>query len=121
MRNLRDVGSQGELIALEWLKNKGYKIVFKNYRKRSFEIDIIAICNNGVLRFVEVKNVVISSVEDACYSIRTRNIVQYTKGIQVFLQQFPEYSELEISMDAIVVNKNNIMYYQNITSDCLLT
>jgi putative endonuclease len=47
-------GSKGEKLAGEFLENKGYKILEKNWRSGRYEIDIIAEEKN-VLVFVEVK------------------------------------------------------------------
>ena len=47
-------GSKGEKLACEFLENKGYKILEKNWRSGRYEIDIIAEEKN-VLVFVEVK------------------------------------------------------------------
>jgi len=50
------VGQVGEGVACNFLKNKGFTIKDRNYRKKWGEIDIIA-QNNGILRFIEVKTV----------------------------------------------------------------
>jgi putative endonuclease len=47
-------GSKGEKLATEFLENKGYKILEKNWRSGRFEIDIIAEDKN-ILVFIEVK------------------------------------------------------------------
>ena len=49
-----DTGKQGEDKAAEFLADKGYEIVVRNYRYRHAEIDIIA-KKNKILAFVEVK------------------------------------------------------------------
>ena len=48
------LGQRGEELALEFLKKQGFKIVEKNYRIRSGEIDIIA-QDQGTICFVEVR------------------------------------------------------------------
>ena len=48
------LGSKGELTAEGYLKKQGYKILNKNYRTKSGEVDII-ISKNNVITFVEVK------------------------------------------------------------------
>jgi len=48
------VGKYAEDVAVEYLKTKGYKILFRNYRKPWGEIDII-IGEGKVIIFVEVK------------------------------------------------------------------
>ena len=47
-------GKKGELAAAKYLKNNGYKILEKNYRKIYGEIDIIAQKGENIA-FVEVK------------------------------------------------------------------
>lgn len=52
----KEVGRIGEKIAAEFLENKGFTIIARNYRKPWGEIDIIAE-KAGTVRFVEVKAV----------------------------------------------------------------
>ena len=51
-----EVGKIGEDIASNYLKNKGFSIVTRNYRKKYGEIDIIAY-KVRKLHFIEVKTV----------------------------------------------------------------
>ena len=48
------IGKYAEDVATEYLKTKGYKILFRNYRKPWGEIDVIA-SEDGVIVFAEVK------------------------------------------------------------------
>jgi putative endonuclease len=50
-----EVGKIGEDAACEYLVKKGWKILKRNHRERSDEIDIIAIANDNTLVFCEVK------------------------------------------------------------------
>lgn len=61
-QNNRKIGNKGEGVVAEYLVNKGYEIVERNYRNKWGEIDIVARITNNVLRiaettivFVEVK------------------------------------------------------------------
>jgi len=55
MRDKKDLGDLGEKIAEKFLKDKGYKILDKNFRYSNFgELDIVASKNNNVI-FFEVK------------------------------------------------------------------
>ena len=47
-------GAQGEQIAVDYLKRRGYRIQQRNYRCKQGEVDIIA-WDGAVLVFVEVK------------------------------------------------------------------
>jgi putative endonuclease len=49
-----EIGRRAELIAAEFLEDKGYKVRERNWRNRFCEIDIIAAKKN-VIYFVEVK------------------------------------------------------------------
>ena len=51
---MHKIGQKGEDIAVEFLKDKGFKIVERNYRCKLGEIDIIAKKRN-CYHFVEVK------------------------------------------------------------------
>ena len=50
----QQLGKTGELLAVKFLKQKGYQIVEQNYRSTWGEIDIIA-QDEDVLAFVEIK------------------------------------------------------------------
>ena len=54
MLSKREEGKEGEDIAIQTLKKRGYRIVERNYRNLFGEIDIIAE-EDGYLVFVEVK------------------------------------------------------------------
>jgi len=54
MYNKRFVGSQFEQIAVQYLIERGYVIIARNFQCRTGEIDIIT-KENGYLVFVEVK------------------------------------------------------------------
>lgn len=48
------IGINGEQIAADFLQNKGYKVIFRNWRTGKKEVDIIAEKDN-MLIFAEVK------------------------------------------------------------------
>jgi putative endonuclease len=50
----KETGQQGELLAQNYLKKRGYRIIETNYRSRYGEIDIIA-KHNKHLVFIEVR------------------------------------------------------------------
>lgn len=54
MYNKREIGSEKEMLAAEYLKKKGYFIIEKNYHVRQAELDIIA-RDESTIVFVEVK------------------------------------------------------------------
>lgn len=54
MHRKHEIGTFGEQIAIQTLKDAGYKVIAQNYRTREGEIDIIAL-DGDTLVFVEVK------------------------------------------------------------------
>jgi len=52
--NRSELGRQGERLAEEYLRDKGYRILERNYRNRLGEVDIICQDSNTIV-FVEVK------------------------------------------------------------------
>ena len=50
----QEIGKLGEDIAVNYLKQKGYKILDRNFECRQGELDIIAIDKNEIV-FIEVK------------------------------------------------------------------
>jgi len=52
--NTKEIGSYGENIALEYLLNRGYKLISKNFKSHFGEIDII-VKDKDLICFVEVK------------------------------------------------------------------
>ena len=57
MSKKSDLGRIGEELACGYLKNKGYKIVGRNFLRPWGELDIIAKAPDGTLVFLEVKTV----------------------------------------------------------------
>lgn len=55
------IGTIGEGLAWEYLKNKGYQILAKNYRQKFGEIDIIVRAPDLTLVFIEVKTLIMKT------------------------------------------------------------
>lgn len=62
--NNKNIGEIGEGKACEFLIDKKYRILFRNYRQKFDEIDIIAKSFDGVLVFIEVKTLMAKSLSD---------------------------------------------------------
>lgn len=67
------IGRQGEDVAMEWLRDRGYYIVERNWRVGRYEIDIIAE-HYDTLHFVEVKTRKRGSWQSAYDSIDEQKI-----------------------------------------------
>lgn len=119
MLSRKEVGCAGEKIAVEYLKNKGLKIVCTNYKRLGGEIDIIA-RNSESLILVEVK----SKSENAAFwpeeNINSKKIEKILNTFYCFLNDNPEYESLDPQIDIIIVEISNnpkIKHFENILID----
>ncbi len=84
-------GKFGEDVAANFLEDKGYSIVARNFRIRSAEIDIIAKADD-VIVFVEVKarsNIRHGLPSEAVTLRKQKKIIE---AASIFLQDFPDYA-----------------------------
>jgi putative endonuclease len=86
------LGKSGEDAAIEYLQEKGYRILHRNWRRGSYEIDIVA-CTDEELVIIEVKtrsNNAYSDPEDAVTNRKINHIVSATDlYIKIFDIQLP--------------------------------
>lgn len=95
-------GKWGEDEAEKFLKNKGYRIVARNYRFKKTEIDIIVVKDNVVVA-VEVKTRTGVKVESPFFAISRQKQRNLILGINAYVQNFKQ--EVETRMDAISIVK----------------
>ena len=113
-------GKLGEDLASNFLKEKGYHIIDRNFRSRTGEIDIIA-TYKGTLIFVEVKtrwNSNYGRPEEAVTPWKIKSIIS---AIQYFKLLHPKLPEaLQIDVVAVELDEKNqptnITHLQNVTA-----
>lgn len=95
------LGNVGENLAAKYLENHGYKIISKNFRIRSAEIDIIAE-KGGVVVFVEVKTR--SNIRHglAAEAVNFRKQKKIIEAASVFLQD-EKYCNCACRFDVIEI------------------
>ena len=71
----RSFGALGEKLAAKYLKQQGYKILYKNYKNKLGEIDIIA-RDGGEIVFIEVKTRSADPYLSGVYSVDRRKQFQ---------------------------------------------
>ena len=110
--NKREVGTQYEIRACEYMQKQGFRVLMRNFRCRQGEIDIIGE-HEGYLVFVEVKYRSAATSGDAAEAVtpskqkicRTADYYRYTHGIS-------ENSPIRYDVVAIQGEKE-IRWYQN--------
>jgi len=110
-------GKFGEILAKNYLINKGYNIIFQNFRTKYSEIDLI-VEKDKKLIFVEVKyrtNKVHGKAEE---SISKSKIDKILKAAELFIAKFYKGKCKNFQIDIIAINnfeKLEINHYENIT------
>lgn len=92
-----------ENLAAKWLRNKGYKIVKRNFRFRLGEIDIIA-QKEGQMHFVEVKARRSLNYGEPSEAVNSSKVKKIIKTAEVFLKYFPEFEDYDLKFDLISIS-----------------
>jgi len=95
-----ETGRWGEEQAANYLINKGYTILARNYRHQKAEIDLIAQSGNWVVA-VEVKTRTGKQVELPFHAITKTKQRLLIKAINFYVRSWP--NPVEVRMDAISV------------------
>lgn len=104
MKTHLDTGKTGEELAANWLRQKGFEIVYRNWRYSYYEIDIIARKNNH-LHFVEVKcrnSGAIGHPEDSVSKKKFRNL---KRAADAYLQFHPDNPWIQYDILAITLKR----------------
>src|SRR6476620_12257029 len=100
-----ELGKQTEQLAVNWLVDKGYSILHRNWRFGKYELDIIAI-KDGLLHIVEVK--VRSSTQFGFpeENVSTKKFNSIKLGAEEFLFQHHESNNIKFDILYIkIVNR----------------
>lgn len=105
----REFGDLGEKIAQEYLENKGYKIIDRNYSKRWGEIDLIAESPEKELIFIEIKtreakNNPAFLPEDSVNFSKQQKLIK-TGRTFLYENKYPEETAWRIDVIAVEIEK----------------
>lgn len=95
-----EIGVKGEELAVEFLSQLGYEIISTNWKKRKYELDIIAKDKDEIV-FVEVKtrsSAIHENPEEAVDDFKQKHLVD---GANHFLENYHE--ELEARFDVLSI------------------
>lgn len=111
VRNNRSLGSIFEQETAEWLQDRGYRIIARNYRCRIGEIDLIA-ARGELLAFVEVKyrsSAARGFSEDAVGPRKQRTI---RRVAEYFLSRNTWAADLVCRFDVAAFEFGRLHYYE---------
>lgn len=98
----KDLGLQGEDLALEYLKGQGCRLLDRNYRLKSGEIDLV-VMDRGCLCFVEVKARRAYDVpQEAVSAVKQRKL---TRVAQVYLKDKYKSVDVRCRFDVIAIEE----------------
>jgi putative endonuclease len=103
-KNSTDKGRHAEDMAAEYLINKGYVVLERNWRYKHYEIDIIAE-NNDVLVVVEVKFRSYNTYGEPEVFVNKQKQKYLTEAINAYIQQ--KNIDKEVRFDIVSVGFKN--------------
>ncbi len=112
-----DKGAFGEKLAVNYLEKSGYKIIFRNFRTKFAEIDIIAESRNQLV-FFEVKYRTNKNFGRAEESVNVSKISKIEKAAKFYIERFYKGNRKSFRIDIIAINNFDtfeIKHYKNIT------
>ena len=113
MKNTTSIGIEAESKACEYLQNKGYKIIERNYRNRFCEIDIVCF-NTEYICLVEVKYRKNSNYGGGAGAINRDKQNRLRRAFEYWLMKNENYSNLQPRIDVVLVDQDcNIEHIEN--------
>lgn len=97
---MKSLGEDYERQATHWLKDQGMRLLARNFRGKTGEIDIIA-RDGEHLVFLEVRARSNRTFNTAAGSVDRRKQQRIVRTAQLFLQRHPELASLPCRFDVI--------------------
>lgn len=101
------IGIKGEQLAEEFLLNKGYSIVKRNWRSGRKEVDIIAF-KDDMLVIVEVKTRSMTGFGFPEEAVNVRKQQHLKVAAEAFSVQHPEYINFRFDIVSIVMKGDDV-------------
>ena len=105
MADHNDLGKLGEELAVQYLVEKDFTILHRNWRYSHYEIDIIAI-KNDLPHFVEVKIRTSEFFGMPEESVTKKKLKSLFQAVNEFLYRHPQYKNFRIDVLSITAPKN---------------
>jgi putative endonuclease len=107
----REKGSLGENLAVQFLQNRGFSIVERNFYAKKFgEIDVIAI-KDGTLHFIEVKSTMRNF--EPIYNLTSKKLKKIIDSANYYIDL--KNIDMPFCISSIVVYDGKIEMLENIT------
>lgn len=110
--NQRQIGSEKEALACQYLEDKGYRIVATNYRCRTAEIDIVAY-DGDALVFVEVKYRKTASCGESSYAVDLKKIRNISRCARYYIYKEGVWPDTPMRFDVVAIDGERVMHVEN--------
>ena len=107
----KSLGEKGESAAAEFLRDRGYTILARNFRSRGGELDIIAM-KDHVLHFIEVKSRKNTLYGEPAEYVTPAKIRRMVKAIEYYLYSHRLYDE-PMQIDVIAITAGRIDFIED--------
>lgn len=97
----QDTGQKGENAAKQYLEEKGYKILFENWRRGQYEIDLVATFAQ-LLIFVEVKTRSSANILEPHLAVNKTKQQSLIKAARMYVDSFASQEEIRFDIVAIL-------------------
>ena len=99
------IGIKGEQIGAEFLLNKGYNILHRNWRSGKKEVDVVAF-KDDILVIVEIKTRTKSGISYPEESV-TRKKQEFLRiAATDYVTQFPQYTNVRFDIISIILEND---------------
>jgi putative endonuclease len=98
----KQLGNQGEALAYDFLRQKGYKLVQRNFSCKTGEIDLI-MQKGQELVFVEVRSKCSSRYGQPAETVNRSKQEKLRKTAQAYLYRHPELAQYYCRFDVIAI------------------
>ncbi len=108
--NKSGIGRQGEDQAVQFLIEKGFQIIERNYHSRFGEVDVVGV-DKDVLVFIEVKTWPSFGLEQLEQGINTRKQKRIIETAKYFLSMNRKYMSMAMRFDVIFIGTEGIHHF----------
>lgn len=106
MTKIHETGIKGENLAADYLINKGYTILFRNWKYMHRELDIIAKCKNELV-IIEVKTRHIGSMISPTEAVTNKKQKLIIDAANIYIQKHNINLDVRFDIISIVYNGNS--------------
>lgn len=110
------IGNRGEDVAMQWLRERGYYIVERNWRSGSYEIDIVAE-HFDTIHFIEVKTRHISGWQSPFDSMDEHKLRSMQRAVSLYRLTHRMPHRVQYDLVAVTVDDHDhfsVEYIENV-------